>query len=100
MCVCVQLAEEEEWNLLPNGEYTTAEPRPTAYIPQTNLLPLPKPYGAHAPFKPSHPSSNMRHIRKPTPLWDIEHLVCVGLVRQTFDLRSGKQMKFQKQMSF
>lgn len=69
MCVCVhacvQLAEENEWNQLPNGEYTTAEPRPNAYIPQTDPLPLPKPYGAQAPFKPSQPGANMRHIRKP-----------------------------------
>ncbi|XP_070785470.1 coiled-coil domain-containing protein 146 [Enoplosus armatus] len=59
-------AEEEEWNQLPNGEYTTAETRPNAYIPQTGPLPLPKPYGAQAPFKPSQPGANMRHIRKPT----------------------------------
>lgn len=67
MCVvCVQLAEEEEWTQLSNGEYTTAETRPNAYIPQTDSLPLPKPYGAQAPFKPSQPGANMRHIRKPT----------------------------------
>nr|XP_020455145.1 coiled-coil domain-containing protein 146 isoform X2 [Monopterus albus] len=61
-----RLAKEEEWNQLPNGEYTTAEIRPNAYIPQTNLLPLPKPYGVQAPFKPSQPGAMMRHIRKPT----------------------------------
>ncbi|KAJ4924657.1 hypothetical protein JOQ06_003609, partial [Pogonophryne albipinna] len=61
-----QLAEEEQWSQLPNGEYTTAESRPNAYIPQTGPLPLPKPYGALAPFKPSQPGANMRHIRKPT----------------------------------
>ncbi|XP_053170112.1 coiled-coil domain-containing protein 146 [Scomber japonicus] len=61
-----RLAEENEWNQLPNGEYTTAEVRPNAYIPQTNQLPLPKPYGAQAPFKPSQPGANMRHVRKPT----------------------------------
>ncbi|XP_029351480.1 coiled-coil domain-containing protein 146 [Echeneis naucrates] len=61
-----RLAKEEEWNQLPNGEYTTAEARPNAYIPQTDSLPLPKPYGAQAPFKPSQPGANMRHIRKPT----------------------------------
>ncbi|XP_071358990.1 coiled-coil domain-containing protein 146 [Trachinotus anak] len=61
-----RLAKEEEWNQLPNGEYTTAEARPNAYIPQTDALPLPKPYGAQAPFKPSQPGANMRHIRKPT----------------------------------
>uniref|UniRef100_A0A8C5G053 Uncharacterized protein n=1 Tax=Gouania willdenowi TaxID=441366 RepID=A0A8C5G053_GOUWI len=62
-----KLAEEEEWNQLPNGVYTTAEPRPNAYIPTNDPLPLPKPYGAHAPFKPSQPGANMRHIRKPAP---------------------------------
>ncbi|KAM9334637.1 coiled-coil domain-containing protein 146 [Symphorus nematophorus] len=61
-----RLAEEDKWNWMPNGEYTTAEPRPNAYIPQTDLLPLPKPYGAQAPFKPSQPGANMRHFRKPT----------------------------------
>lgn len=66
MCALVlQLAEEEEWNQLPNGEYTTAVARPSAYIPETDLLPLPKPYGAQAPFKPSQPGATMRHIRKP-----------------------------------
>ncbi|XP_034433995.1 coiled-coil domain-containing protein 146 isoform X1 [Hippoglossus hippoglossus] len=61
-----KLAQEEEWNQLPNGEFTTAESRPNAYIPETDSLPLPKPYGAQAPFKPSQPGANMRHIRKPT----------------------------------
>ncbi|KAK5849294.1 hypothetical protein PBY51_008945 [Eleginops maclovinus] len=61
-----RLAEEEQWNQLPNGDYTTAESRPNAYVPQTDSLPLPKPYGAQAPFKPSQPGANMRHIRKPT----------------------------------
>ncbi|XP_073754805.1 coiled-coil domain-containing protein 146 isoform X2 [Callorhinus ursinus] len=51
---------------LPSGVYTTAEPRPNAYIPEAEAtLPLPKPYGALAPFKPSEPGANMRHIRKP-----------------------------------
>ncbi|XP_035763607.1 coiled-coil domain-containing protein 146 [Neolamprologus brichardi] len=64
VCVCVQLAEKE-WRQLPNGEYTTAEARPNAYIPLNARLPLPKPYGAQAPFKPSQPGANMRHFRKP-----------------------------------
>ncbi|XP_018585726.2 coiled-coil domain-containing protein 146 [Scleropages formosus] len=59
--------EEEEKNRLPNGAYTTAEPRPNAYIPQGDNLPLPRPYGALAPFKPSEAGSSMRHIRKPEP---------------------------------
>ncbi|XP_036285528.1 coiled-coil domain-containing protein 146 [Pipistrellus kuhlii] len=51
---------------LPNGVLTTAELRPTAYIPDAEAtLPLPKPYGALAPFKPSEPGANMRHIKKP-----------------------------------
>ncbi|XP_055248497.1 coiled-coil domain-containing protein 146 isoform X5 [Gorilla gorilla gorilla] len=51
---------------LPSGVYTTAEQRPNAYIPEADAtLPLPKPYGALAPFKPSEPGANMRHIRKP-----------------------------------
>ncbi|XP_013365967.1 PREDICTED: coiled-coil domain-containing protein 146 [Chinchilla lanigera] len=57
---------ETENRQLPNGIYTTAEQRPNAYIPEADAtLPLPKPYGALAPFKPSEPGSNMRHIRKP-----------------------------------
>ncbi|XP_043353474.1 coiled-coil domain-containing protein 146 isoform X3 [Dermochelys coriacea] len=58
-------AEEEEY-ASPNCVYTTAEQRPNAYIPDDeNVLPLPRPYGALAPFKPTEPGSNMRHIRKP-----------------------------------
>ncbi|XP_005725305.1 coiled-coil domain-containing protein 146 isoform X4 [Pundamilia nyererei] len=56
---------EKEWRQLPNGEYTTAKARPNAYIPLNAQLPLPKPYGAQAPFKPSQPGANMRHFRKP-----------------------------------
>ena len=33
---------------------TAAAPRPNAYIPDpTNAIPVPKPYGKFAPFKPS-----------------------------------------------
>ncbi|XP_056879026.1 coiled-coil domain-containing protein 146 [Takifugu flavidus] len=60
-----RMVEEDEWNQLPDGDYTTAEPRPNAYIPQTDLLPLPRPYGAQAPFRPSQAGANIRHIRKP-----------------------------------
>uniref|UniRef100_A0A663EGU8 Coiled-coil domain containing 146 n=1 Tax=Aquila chrysaetos chrysaetos TaxID=223781 RepID=A0A663EGU8_AQUCH len=50
----------------PGYVHTTAEQRPTAYIPDDEYsLPLPRPYGALAPFKPSEPGSNMRHFRKP-----------------------------------
>jgi len=43
---------------------TTAEPRPNAYIPD-DIVGIPKPYGALAPFKPQEPGTTMRHIRKP-----------------------------------
>lgn len=66
LCLLQAEEEEEEQHILPNGIYTTAEQRPNAYIPEDeNVLPLPRPYGALAPFKPSEPCSNMRHIRKP-----------------------------------
>ena len=45
---------------------TTAEARPTAYIPE-DLLGVPKPYGNLAPFKPSTLGTSMRHIRNPIP---------------------------------
>lgn len=58
--------EEEEHYLLPGGIFTTAEPRPNAYIPDDDSeLPIPRPYGSLAPFKPTGPGSTMRHIRKP-----------------------------------
>ena len=44
---------------------TTAEPRPTAYIPDD--IGIPKPYGLLAPFKPSEQGSTMRHVRLPNP---------------------------------
>lgn len=49
-----------------SGVESTADPRPNAYIPED--LGIPKPYGVHAPFKPSEPGSTIRHIRKPHPL--------------------------------
>merc|ERR1711892_94329 len=49
------------------GYVTTARPRPTAYIPKDGSLPIPRPYGALAPFKPTQPGSTMRHTRKPEP---------------------------------
>lgn len=72
MCVCGQLADGDEWKRLPSGQYTTAAARPDAYVPDADPLPLPKPYGAQAPFKPSQPGANMRHIRKPTHLKPFE----------------------------
>ncbi|XP_034019857.1 coiled-coil domain-containing protein 146 [Thalassophryne amazonica] len=62
-----RMAEEDKWRQLPNGVYTTAEARPNAYVPDDDLLPLPKPYGALAPCKPPQPGANMRHYHKPTP---------------------------------
>ncbi|KAI6653637.1 coiled-coil domain-containing protein [Oopsacas minuta] len=51
---------------LGGGVLTTAHRRPNAYIPDCDgELPIPKPYGSHAPFKPSEQGSNIRHIRKP-----------------------------------
>lgn len=61
-------AEEAEQYELPGGVSTTAEPRPNAYIPDDDSeLPIPRPYGSHAPFKPVEAGSTMRHIRKPIP---------------------------------
>ncbi|KAL3853073.1 hypothetical protein ACJMK2_016653 [Sinanodonta woodiana] len=60
--------EEEEQYQISGGVTTTAEPRPNAYIPDDDSeLPIPRPYGKHAPFKPSEAGTTMRHIRKPVP---------------------------------
>ncbi|NXE08225.1 CC146 protein, partial [Lophotis ruficrista] len=60
-------AAEEEQAAAPGYIHTTAEQRPATYIPDDECsLPSPRPYGALAPFKPSEPSSNMRHFRKPS----------------------------------
>uniref|UniRef100_A0A663LS90 Coiled-coil domain containing 146 n=1 Tax=Athene cunicularia TaxID=194338 RepID=A0A663LS90_ATHCN len=60
-------AAEEEQAAAVNCVHTTAEQRPTAYIPDDeHSLLLPRPYGALAPFKPTEPGSNIRHFRKPT----------------------------------
>ncbi|KAK6488012.1 coiled-coil domain-containing protein 146-like [Huso huso] len=61
-----RIMEEDQQYQLANGVYTTSEPRPNAYIPQEeDALPLARPYGALAPFKPTEPGGNIRHIRKP-----------------------------------
>uniref|UniRef100_A0A8C5FAA3 Coiled-coil domain containing 146 n=1 Tax=Gadus morhua TaxID=8049 RepID=A0A8C5FAA3_GADMO len=65
MHACTIREGEEAWNQLPGGVFTTAEPRPNAYIHSQGRLPLPRPYGAPGPFKPTEPGANMRHIRKP-----------------------------------
>ncbi|EGD75950.1 hypothetical protein PTSG_00657 [Salpingoeca rosetta] len=39
--------------------------RPNAYVPDAEgSLPVPKPFGPHAPFKPSAPPAHMRHFRR------------------------------------
>ncbi|NWU64260.1 CC146 protein, partial [Pterocles burchelli] len=62
----VKHAAEEEQAAAPGCVHTTAEQRPNAYIPDDEFsLPVPRPYGALAPFKPSELGSNIRHFRKP-----------------------------------
>merc|ERR1719221_340504 len=58
--------KQEEDIVNSNFTRTTAEPRVNAYIPE-NEHGLPKAYGNAAPFKPTVPGTNMRHIRKPNP---------------------------------
>jgi len=66
--LCLQIEEEEEQYQIAGGVTTTAEPRPNAYIPDDDSeLPIPRPYGKHAPFKPTENGTTMRHIRKPVP---------------------------------
>ncbi|KAJ3218441.1 hypothetical protein HDU67_005537 [Dinochytrium kinnereticum] len=60
--------EVEDDFFLYNSIRTTAEPRPNAYLPDSSgvgELPIPRPYGAHAPFKPQEPGSQLRHFRQP-----------------------------------
>jgi len=60
------MEQDEQQYQLAGGSATTAEPRPNAYIPdEESGLPIPRPYGALAPFKPTEAGSSMRHIRKP-----------------------------------
>jgi len=50
---------------LAGGNRTFADLRPNAYIPDgPDDLPVPKPYGRDAPFKPSQPSAHFRHFRR------------------------------------
>ncbi|UJR26651.1 hypothetical protein I4U23_007968 [Adineta vaga] len=59
---------EMEHFILPGGVVTQAQPRPQRYAPDNDAdIQIAKPYGSHAPFKPSEPGANMRHIRKPNP---------------------------------
>lgn len=61
------MRNEEEMMLVQPSNLlkTTAEPRPTAYIPEE--MAIPKPYGNLAPFKPSEAGATMRHIKMPNP---------------------------------
>jgi len=54
-----------EDQLPPNGVKTSALPRPNSYMPPE--IQIPRPYGMFAPFKPSEPGAQMRHIQKPKP---------------------------------
>eukprot|EP00743_Colponemidia_sp_Colp-15_P002127 GILK01002309.1.p1 GENE.GILK01002309.1~~GILK01002309.1.p1 ORF type:complete len:926 (-),score=268.21 GILK01002309.1:247-3024(-) len=67
--MAIERAQEAEANngMAPNVTKTAAEPRPNAYIPDATELAIPRPYGNHAPFKPTETGSSMRHIRKPNP---------------------------------
>ncbi|GAB1597782.1 hypothetical protein Ahia01_000054900 [Argonauta hians] len=62
-----QLLEmEDEYFKDADNLITTAEQRPNAYLPDNNCdLPIPRPYGKYAPFKPSEQGSNFRHFQKP-----------------------------------
>ncbi|KAJ3094400.1 hypothetical protein HDU97_008120, partial [Phlyctochytrium planicorne] len=58
----------EEDFFVYNNIRTMAEPRPNAYLPDSSgigELPIPRPYGAHAPFKPQEAGSQLRHFRQP-----------------------------------
>eukprot|EP00126_Sphaerothecum_destruens_P002559 Sdes_comp15986_c0_seq3m5155 len=59
-------SSQQEQELSETNPLSSIVPRPNAYIPEDDsALPIPKPYGANAPFKPSEQGTNMRHIRKP-----------------------------------
>eukprot|EP01041_Mallomonas_annulata_P000089 gene89-117_t len=57
--------EEIPMNSPISMKKTTVEPRPTAYIPDD--IGLPRPYGAHPPFKPGESTAALRAIRQPQP---------------------------------
>ena len=54
-----------EAQLTAAGGKSNVLPRPNSYMPPD--LPIPKPYGLFAPFKPSEPGAQMRHMVKPQP---------------------------------
>jgi hypothetical protein len=42
--------------------------RPTAYMPTVEgSLPIPKPFGRFAPFRPAEPAPNLRYLRRTLP---------------------------------
>ncbi|KAL4491397.1 hypothetical protein ABPG72_008053 [Tetrahymena utriculariae] len=61
--------EQMEKNFPAFTTITTAEHRVNAYVPDE--IGIPKPYGAHAPFKPSTLVNQLRHYKKPE-IKDIE----------------------------
>ena len=68
-----------EQQLPPNGVKTSALPRPNSYMPPE--IQIPRPYGMFAPFKPSEPGAQMRHIQKPKPqeieYWSPSHYLFI-----------------------
>ena len=54
-----------EQQLTPTGVKTSALPRPNSYMPPD--IQIPRPYGLFAPYKPSEPGAQMRHMVKPKP---------------------------------
>ena len=63
--VAMRREEELQMALPTNATKTAAEPRPTAYLPDD--IPIPKPYGNSAPFKPLEPGANLKRMRQPVP---------------------------------
>lgn len=62
--IAIDGKEPEGTRDLVSGVRTFAELRPNAYIPEgPDDLPVPKPYGRDAPFKPSEASAHLRHYR-------------------------------------
>ncbi|EPZ33889.1 hypothetical protein O9G_002452 [Rozella allomycis CSF55] len=47
-----------------NGVRTTAKLRPNAYLNESDNLPIPKPYGLYAPFKPTESIYHLKQFKK------------------------------------
>eukprot|EP00056_Hartaetosiga_gracilis_P008791 m.126416 g.126416 ORF g.126416 m.126416 type:complete len:887 (+) comp12993_c1_seq1:61-2721(+) len=46
-------------------ELGQGQPRPTAYMPDAEgTLPIARPFGTHAPFKPTAPPAHLRHFKR------------------------------------